>query len=69
LYATYTHATAKFDAAATVKYVPEWFPGAGFQKKAKLWRQYVDEMRIRPFEVVKQDLVSVMSEYVNFRIP
>jgi hypothetical protein len=44
----------------TVKYVPEWFPGAGFQRKAKVWRRYANEMRIRPFQAVKQSIVSLL---------
>jgi len=41
-----------------VKYVPEWFPGAGFQKKARLWRKLSREMNTAPFEAVKKALVS-----------
>ena len=46
--------------SVTVKYVPEWFPGAGFQKKAKIWRKSVEEMNTKPFEAVKESLVSLM---------
>ncbi|KAF8512832.1 cytochrome P450 [Hysterangium stoloniferum] len=38
----------------TVKYVPEWFPGAGFQKKARIWREPTVEMCMKPFQVVKE---------------
>ena len=41
-----------------MKHVPEWFPGAGFQKKARLWRKFSEDMKTVPFEVVKQALVS-----------
>jgi hypothetical protein len=41
-----------------VKYVPEWFPGASFQTKARHWRQLAVKMNTAPFEAVKQSLVS-----------
>ena len=50
----------------TVKYVPEWFPGASFQKKAKVWRQWAEEMHFRPFEVVKQNIVSLLLTMHSF---
>jgi hypothetical protein len=45
---------------ASVKYVPEWFPGARFQKRARLLRKVALEMNDAPFEAVKQALVSSM---------
>jgi hypothetical protein len=44
--------------AVLVKHVPAWFPGAGFQKKARLWRKFAVEMNVAPFAAVKQALVS-----------
>lgn len=41
-----------------MKYVPEWVPGAGFQKKAANWKKYVLEMRDAPFTAVQKALVS-----------
>ncbi|KAJ3913181.1 cytochrome P450, partial [Lentinula edodes] len=35
-----------------LKYVPIWMPGAGFKRKAALWREAVLQMRDAPFEVV-----------------
>lgn len=35
-----------------LKYVPVWFPGAGFQKKAKYWRKVVEDMINKPFQNV-----------------
>ncbi|KAJ3886163.1 cytochrome P450 [Lentinula edodes] len=35
-----------------LKYVPTWMPGAGFKRKAALWREAVLQMRDAPFEVV-----------------
>jgi hypothetical protein len=43
----------------TVKYLPEWFPGAGFKKKAKIWRKTVLNMPNAPFQFVKEQIVSV----------
>ncbi|KAG6873811.1 hypothetical protein C0992_008410, partial [Termitomyces sp. T32_za158] len=33
-----------------LKHVPEWVPGAGFQRKAREWKAAVYEMRDAPFE-------------------
>ncbi|EJF62441.1 cytochrome P450 [Dichomitus squalens LYAD-421 SS1] len=33
-----------------LRYVPEWFPGAGFQKKAKHWRVAVERLRDAPYD-------------------
>lgn len=46
------------DYNATVKYVPGWMPGAGFQKKAANWKKYVLEMRDEPFAAVQKAFVS-----------
>ncbi|EGN99391.1 hypothetical protein SERLA73DRAFT_108873 [Serpula lacrymans var. lacrymans S7.3] len=37
-----------------LKYVPEWMPGAGFQTKARIWRQQAREMIEIPFLRTKQ---------------
>ena len=42
-----------------LKYVPSWFPGAGFQKKATRWREAINSMADRPFCHVKDQLVQV----------
>jgi len=41
-----------------VKYVPEWFPGASFQKKAREWRVPVRNMLNQPYEAAKEKYVS-----------
>ena len=41
-----------------LKYVPSWFPGAGFQKKAAHWSQINASMIQKPFDYVKDQLVS-----------
>lgn len=42
-----------------VKYIPEWFPGASFQVKAKNWRPWAQGMLNKPFELVKQRVVGI----------
>ena len=44
-----------------LKYVPSWFPGAGFQKKAAHWSQINAAMIQRPFNYVKDQLVGFFS--------
>jgi hypothetical protein len=46
-----------YDHLYVVKYVPAWFPGAGFQIQGKEWRKSVLEMVHAPFNFVKQSLV------------
>ncbi|KAF8815532.1 cytochrome P450 [Phlegmacium glaucopus] len=41
-----------------LKYVPSWFPGAGFQKKAAYWRGVNATMIETPFRYVKEQLKS-----------
>lgn len=44
--------------AEPVRYVPEWFPGASFQRKARIWREAILQLPSVPFEAVKAALVS-----------
>ncbi|KAI0713249.1 cytochrome P450 [Earliella scabrosa] len=46
------------DVLPFLRYVPEWFPGAGFQKDAKRWRVAVERLRDAPYENVKQRMLS-----------
>ena len=41
------------------KYVPSWFPGAGFQKMAARWREALNTMSEKPFRHVQEQLVQV----------
>ncbi|KAI9456445.1 cytochrome P450 [Boletus coccyginus] len=41
-----------------LKHVPDWLPGAGFQKKAANWKKYVLEMRDAPFTAVQKALAA-----------
>ena len=47
------------DMIPTLKYVPSWFPGAGFQKKAARWREATNTMAEKPFRHVQEQLVRV----------
>jgi hypothetical protein len=38
----------------TVRWIPAWVPGAGFQRKAAEWRKVTTEMFCRPYEVPTQ---------------
>ena len=40
-----------------LKYVPQWFPGAGFQRKAKAWKKLTRNMVEVPFEAAKRNIV------------
>src|ERR1700678_799448 len=40
-----------------LKYVPRWFPGAVFQRKAARWREVNMTMAEKPFRYVKEHLV------------
>ena len=42
-----------------LKYVPSWFPGAGFQRKAACWREAINAMADNPFRHVQEQMVQV----------
>ena len=41
-----------------VKYVPEWVPGAGFQRQAREWKAIMDQVTDVPYDFVKGQIVS-----------
>ena len=45
--------------ARAVRYVPTWFPGAGWKIKAEQYRGLLEEMLQAPFQLVKRQMVSV----------
>ena len=47
------------DMVPILKYVPSWFPGVGFQKKAARWREALNTMAEKPFRHVQEQLVQV----------
>ena len=40
-------------------YVPSWFPGAGFKRKAAHWKEATNTMAEKPFHHVQEQLVQV----------
>ncbi|THU82960.1 cytochrome P450 [Dendrothele bispora CBS 962.96] len=45
-----------------LQYVPEWMPGAGFQKTAKEWAATLEEMVDRPYQWVKSKVANGTAE-------
>jgi hypothetical protein len=45
------------DTFPALKYVPSWFPGAGFKRNAKEWRKVVREVLEKPFHETKRNIV------------
>ncbi|KAF4605998.1 hypothetical protein EYR38_000043 [Pleurotus pulmonarius] len=41
-----------------MKYIPEWMPGAKFQRLAKEWRELATRVVMDPFKKVKQDIAN-----------
>lgn len=40
-----------------LKYIPSWFPGATFKRKADRWKRINQEVYKRPFEYVEKQMV------------
>lgn len=54
----------KVDLIPALKYVPKWFPGAGWKRKAEAWNELSRVFVDKPFEEVKARLVSVFIIHV-----
>ncbi|KAK1227302.1 hypothetical protein PQX77_009719 [Marasmius sp. AFHP31] len=48
------HGTFWVDYFPILKYVPSWFPGASFKRKAKKWNKAILELREKPWSWVKR---------------
>ncbi|KAI0071338.1 cytochrome P450 [Panus rudis PR-1116 ss-1] len=46
------------DSLPILRYLPEWFPGAGFQREAKAWAPYVSAMLTEPYAYLKQQMIA-----------
>ena len=46
------------DLIPSLKYVPDWFPGAGFKRKAAYWRRVNAEVAEKPFQFVAEQVVT-----------
>ncbi|KAJ7620379.1 cytochrome P450 [Roridomyces roridus] len=46
------------DSIPVLRYVPSWFPGADFQRKAKHWRKVNQDLAERPFTEAKRNIAA-----------
>lgn len=46
------------DRNITVRYLPSWFPGAGFKQSAVEWKKLIEAFVHEPYEDCKQKIVS-----------
>jgi hypothetical protein len=51
------------DLFPSLKYLPSWFPGAGFQKKAAHWREVNASLSGNPFRYVEDQLVREITTF------
>lgn len=51
-----------------VRHIPEWLPGAGFQRKAREWRKTTIDLRDEPYKYISQQLVRPTKPFL-FRFP
>ncbi|PPQ83215.1 Dimethyltryptamine 4-hydroxylase (PsiH) [Psilocybe cyanescens] len=42
------------DSFPSLKYLPSWLPGAGFKRKARVWKEGADHMVNMPYETMKK---------------
>jgi hypothetical protein len=56
------------DMRHSVKYVPEWVPGAGFQIYAKEAREDSRQVRDKPMEVVMAEMVSCLGRSCSLSV-
>jgi hypothetical protein len=47
-----------------VRYLPRWFPGTGFQKRADYYRAKIHEMITLPWEEVREKLVRLLPSFL-----
>ncbi|KAJ8077943.1 hypothetical protein PM082_000144 [Marasmius tenuissimus] len=47
------HGSFWVDYLPSLKYVPAWFPGAGFKRDAKRWRHFQEQLKEQPWQWVK----------------
>lgn len=53
---TNSRSTLNPDLRPAVRFLPEWFPGAGFKIKAKEWSQTLYEQSLEPHNWVKEQI-------------
>jgi len=47
------------DIFPSLQYLPEWMPGSGFIRNAKIWKKKMEDFVDRPFEYLKSSMVSL----------
>ena len=57
------------DIIPILKYVPEWFPGAKFQKKAAVMRGHAANVRNATFAATEKIMVCESSLFLGFLLP
>ncbi|KAL0567928.1 hypothetical protein V5O48_014070 [Marasmius crinis-equi] len=50
------------DAIPILRYLPDWFPGAGFKRQAKIWGEYAYSMSLEPHQWVKNQMEKGLAE-------
>jgi hypothetical protein len=48
------------DIFPSLRHIPLWMPGSGFKKNAMAWKRKMEEFVDRPYEFVKNSLVSYL---------
>jgi len=56
------------DLLPSMKYIPAWFPGAGWKRKANYWRKLGECLVHMPWNIVKEQLVGYISLILG-RVP
>ncbi|GAW07580.1 cytochrome p450 [Lentinula edodes] len=54
---TMTPTSTLLNSIPALKYIPEWFPGAGFKRKAREWARYSTIMRELPYAAAKKQIL------------
>ena len=54
------------DVLPFLKYVPSWFPGAGWKRQAAVWREWQDDMRTKPYDVAVANIVSFLALFAFY---
>lgn len=50
------------DVFPSLKHLPEWFPGAGFKRQAREWKELWRRFRVEPFLAGQENIVSDISK-------
>ncbi|KAL0572611.1 hypothetical protein V5O48_009355 [Marasmius crinis-equi] len=50
------------DSFPILRYLPDWFPGAGFKRQAKAWSEYLYNMSLEPHQWVKNQMEKGLAE-------